>query len=90
MALSHSNLINDLVSDIIRVIYVEEDRSRCVFFNIVKILDKKNRRSIHKSYGLGQPSEIALLTFHNVKYYAAFKMCDGQGNLTLRKSVPTL
>lgn len=42
MPLSHSNLINDLVSDIIRVIYVEEEHYISLyFFNIVKILDKK-------------------------------------------------
>lgn len=64
----------------------ERNRSRYALFNIVKIMDKKNQGNIHKPY----VSEIALLTFCNVNYYAAFKMCGGQGHLTLWKSVPTL
>lgn len=32
--------------------------------------------------------EIVLLTFHNGKYYVAFKMCGKQRHATLWKNVP--
>lgn len=58
-------------------------------FNVVKIVDKKKSEELTEILWIG-PSEIALLTFHNEKYYAAFKMCGEQRHATLWKNVPIL
>lgn len=54
------------------------ERSNSDLFNVMKIMDKKIEGTYRNLYGLTRLSEIALITFHNVKYYVPFNIYENK------------